>query len=115
MELPIEYKVPDKKTTKMILKDAFQKDFEKAGIEWVHQRYKMGMPAAISGIDQEIEAKVAEVISGEEITRHPLGDILGSKMNLLIYDLFEHIFFRGWDHREPIPPEDSLMARVWPE
>jgi len=112
MELPIKYKVPDKKTTKMILKDAFRKDFAEAGIGWVHERLKMGMPGAISVIDQEIEATVAAVISDEELIKHPLGDMLGSKMNLLLYDIFEHIFFRGWDHREPNPPEDSLLARV---
>lgn len=112
MELPIKYKVPDKKTTKMILKDAFRKDFTEAGIGWVHERLKMGMPGAISVIDQEIEATVAAVISDEELIKHPLGDMLGSKMNLLLYDIFEHIFFRGWDHREPNPPEDSLLARV---
>jgi hypothetical protein len=72
----------------------------------------MGMPGAISVIDQEIEATVAAVISDEELIKHPLGDMLGSKMNLLLYDIFEHIFFRGWDHREPNPPEDSLLARV---
>jgi asparagine synthase (glutamine-hydrolysing) len=112
MELPIKYKVPDKKTTKMILKDAFRKDFAEAGIGWVHERLKMGMPGAISVIDQEIEAIVAAVISDEELIKHPLGNMLGSKMNLLLYDIFEHIFFRGWDHREPNPPEDSLLARV---
>ncbi len=115
MKLPIEYKVPDKKTTKMILKDAFRKDFAEAGIGWVHQRLKMGMPGAISVIDQEIEATVAAVISDDELIKHPLSDLLGSKTNLLLYDLFEHIFFKGWDHRKPNPPENSLLARVWPE
>lgn len=113
MELPIEYKVPDKKTTKMILKDAFRKDFEEAGIGWVQQRLKLGMPGAISAIDQEIAASVAAVITDEELKKHPLGNKLGSKMNLLLYDLFEHIFFRMWDHKEPNPPKDSLLARVF--
>jgi asparagine synthase (glutamine-hydrolysing) len=115
MELPIEYKTPDKKTTKMILKDAFRKDFAAAGIGWVHERLKYGMPEAISTIDKVIEGQVASVISDDELNRHPLGPTLGSKMNLLLYDLFERIFFRGWDHRAPNPPEDSLLARVWPE
>jgi len=115
MALPIEYKVPDKKTTKMILKDAFRKDFEDAGIRWVHERLKMGMPSAISSIDKDIERQVAAAVSDAELKKHPLGGILGSKMNLLLYDLFEHLFFKGWDHREPCPPENSLLARVWPE
>ena len=115
MELPIDYKVPDKTTTKKILKDAFKKDFDAAGIGWVHDRLKYGMPEAISAIDKEIEGQVASAISDDELARHPLGGILGSKMNLLLYDLFEHIFLKGWDHRATCPPEDSLLARVWPE
>jgi len=114
MELPIEYKTPDKQTTKRILKDAFRKDFGKAGIGWVHERLKYGMPAAISTIDKIIEEQVMAVVSDDELQKHPLGGLLGSKMNLLLYDLFEHIFFRRWDHRAPCPPEDSLLARVWP-
>ncbi|MDP2645040.1 MAG: hypothetical protein Q8P24_08880, partial [Desulfobacterales bacterium] len=115
MDLPIEYKVPNKKTTKRILKDAFKKDFHDVGIGWVHERLKYGMPEAIATIDSVIERQVAAAISDDELIHHPLGGILGSKMNLLLYDLFEHIFFKGWDHREPQPPEDSLLARVWPE
>lgn len=115
MELPIEYKTPDKMTTKRILKDAFRKDFEDAGIGWVHERLKYGMPEAVSMIDKNIEGQVAAAVSDEELKRHSLGRVLGSKMNLLLYDLFEHIFFRGWDHREERPPEGSLLARVWPE
>jgi len=115
MELPIEYKVPDKMTIKKILKDAFRKDFEDAGIEWVHGRLKMGMPSAVSSVDEEVFGAVQGAISDDELNRHPLRKILGSKMNLLLYDLFEHIFFKGWDHREPHPPEDSLISRLWPK
>jgi len=115
MELPIECKVPDKKTTKRILKDAFRKDFEDAGIGWVHNRLKMGMPSAISEIDKEVALQVENAISDEELKSHPLERILGSKMNLLLYDLFEHVFFKGWDHRDPYPPKNSYLSRVWPE
>jgi len=115
MELPIEYKTPDKLTTKRILKDAFRKDFEDAGVGWVHERLKYGMPEAVSKIDKIVEDQVAAAIPDDELKRHPLGVILGSKMNLLLYDIFEHIFFRGWDHREERPPNESLLARVWPE
>lgn len=112
LELPIEFKVPDKNTTKKILRDAFRQDFDKVGMSWINERKKLGMPYAINELDKEISKKVDGVISDDEIKNHPLGHIVGSKMNLLIYDLFEHIFFKGWDHREPVPPENSLLSRV---
>ncbi len=115
LELPIEFKVPDKNTTKKILRDAFSQDFDEVGMSWVNERKKLGMPYAINELDKEIFEKVNGAISDDEIKNHPLGNILGSKMNLLIYDLFEHIFFKGWDHREPVPPENSLLSRVWPK
>ncbi|OPY77642.1 MAG: Asparagine synthetase (glutamine-hydrolyzing) 1 [Syntrophorhabdus sp. PtaU1.Bin153] len=114
MGQPIEFKVPDKRTTKRILRDAFRKDFEEAGITFVQDRLKLGMPSAISQIDEEITETVNKVIYDEELANHPYGTVLGSKMNLLCYDLFEQIFFKGWNHEDPEPPQDSLLARVWP-
>jgi len=114
MDLPIEFKVPDKQRTKRILRDAFRKDFEAAGIGFVHERLKLGMPAAISNINKEITEVLNKAILDEDVTNHPFGKILCSKMNLLCYDLFEQIFFKGWDHTDPEPPEGSLLARVWP-
>ena len=115
MELPIDYKVPDKNTTKKILRDAFEEDYKKLGLSWVPKRLKMGMPSAIAKLDTEIHKKVDQAISDEEIHQHPLGKILGSKMNLLIFDIFDHIFFQGWDHHADTPPSSSFMARLWPE
>jgi len=115
LELPIEFKVPDKNTTKKILRDAFREDFDQVGLTWVNERKKLGMPYAINELDKEISEKIDGVISDNEIKNHPLGHIVGSKMNLVVYDLFEHIFFKGWDHREPVPPENSLLSRVWPK
>ncbi len=114
MELPIDYKVPDKNTTKKILRDAFEEDYQKLGISWVTNRLKMGMPSAIAKLDTEILQKVDRAISDEEIHQHPLGAILGSKMNLLIFDIFEHIFFQGWDHHADTTPPTSFLARLWP-
>ena len=115
MELPIEYKVPDKNMTKKILRDAFEEDYKKLGLAWVPKRLKMGMPSAIAKLDTEIHKKVDQAISDEEIHQHPLGKILGSKINLLIFDIFDHIFFQGWDHHAETPPPSSFMARLWPE
>lgn len=113
MNLPIEYKVPDKKTTKKILKDAFRQDFMELGLETVLTRQKMGMPSALSTIDRAINEAVDRAITAEELAGHTYGGILGSKMNLLLFDLFEHIFFKDWDHHSKEPPHDSFLARVW--
>jgi asparagine synthase (glutamine-hydrolysing) len=115
MELPIEYKVPDKTTTKRILRDAFREEFKKHGIQEVTGRLKMGMPSALSNLEIKISKQVDQAIGEEEVRKHPLGLHLGSKMGLMIFDLFEHIFFRGWDHRSDSPPSSSLIARVWPK
>ncbi len=115
MELPIEYKVPDKSTTKRILRDAFREEFKKHGIQEVTGRLKMGMPSALSNLDIEISKQIDQAIGEEEVGKHPLGRYLGSKMGLMIFDLFEHIFFRGWDHHSDSPPPSSLIARVWPK
>ncbi|MCJ7615383.1 MAG: asparagine synthase C-terminal domain-containing protein, partial [Desulfobacterales bacterium] len=114
MELPIEYKVPNKETTKRILRDAFRKEYEQLGLNVVLARQKMGMPSALSKIDLEITQAVDRAVSPEDIATHPLGSLLGSKMNLLLFDLFEHIFFKGWNHHSDVPPKDSYLARVWP-
>ena len=115
MELPIDYKVPDKNSTKLILREAFRDEFEQLGLSCVLDRKKMGMPAAIATLDHVIKQRVHQSITDNELTAHPLGGILGSKLNLLLYDLFEHIFFKGWNHNDVPPPKDSLVRRVWPE
>ena len=115
LQLPIEFKVPDKNTTKIILRDVFRKDFEEAGIGWVNERSKIGMPYAINELDRNIYESINDKITDDELRRHPLGDMLGSKMNLLLYDLFELIFFKGWNHNEPNPPKNSLISRLWPK
>jgi len=114
MELPIDYKVPDKNSTKLILREAFRDEFEQLGLSCVLDRKKMGMPAAIATLDHVIKQRVQQSITDSELTAHPLGSILGSKLNLLLYDLFEHIFFKGWNHNDVPPPKDSLLRRVWP-
>jgi len=115
MELPIEYKVPDNKTTKKILRDTFREDFENLGIQEVTTRLKMGMPSAVANLDAKISEQVEGAITDEEIRKHPLSHLLDSKMGLLLFDLFEHIFFHGWDHHSDTPPPGSLLSRVWPQ
>jgi asparagine synthetase B (glutamine-hydrolysing) len=114
MSLPIEYKVPNKRVTKRILRDAFRDDFQRLGIDEVSTRLKLGMPAAVENLDVQVTKQVEEAIADEELQAHPLGHLLGSKMGLLLFDIYEHIFFRGWDHHSDTPPMDSLLFRVWP-
>lgn len=114
MELPIDFKVPDKKSTKVILRDAFAADFKRLGIDFVISRPKMGMPSAVETLDRMVSEAVEKAISEEELWRHPLSAVLGCKMNLLLFDLFEHIFFGGWDHHSENPPPGSYLARLWP-
>lgn len=113
LSLPIDFKVPDKVSTKKILRDAFRADFEECGLGWVLTRPKLGMPDALSKMDRELTARVERAISDEEFQRHKFGKILGSKMNLLLYDSFEQIFFNGWEHHNPEPPSTSFLSRVW--
>ncbi|MDO9559601.1 MAG: asparagine synthase (glutamine-hydrolyzing) [Syntrophales bacterium] len=114
MELPIEYKVPEKYVTKRILRDAFRDDFKKHHIEEVTTRLKLGMPAAVENLDIQVSKQVDRAITNDELHAHPLGHLLGSKKGLLLFDLYEHIFFRGWDHHSDTPPTGSLLSRVWP-
>lgn len=113
MELPIDYKVPDKTTTKKVLRDAFRADYDELGLGWVTSRLKYGMPSAIDGLDKAVSARVETAIEDKELVMHPFGSLLGSKMNLVLYDLFEHIFFRGWDHHADTPPPGSYLERLW--
>jgi len=115
MELPIEFKVPDKQNTKKIIRDAFRSDFSDLGLAEVINRKKLGMPAALEHLDKLVVKAVEAAISDEELDSHPLGTLLGSKLNLLLFDLFEQTFFNNWDHHSSPPPKDSLLARIWPE
>lgn len=115
MELPIEFKVPDKQNTKKIIRDAFCSDFYDLGLAEVIHRKKLGMPAALERLDKLVTEAVEIAISDEELNHHPLGSLLGSKLNLLLFDLFEQTFFNNWDHHFDPPPQDSLLARIWPE
>lgn len=114
MELPIEYKVLHKRETKKVLREAFRKEFQEGGIESVLTRDKMGMPSAMETLHEEVMQTVEQTIPTDDLTSHPLGSLLGSKMNLLLYDTFEQIFFKGWDHHASPPPQESYLARIWP-
>lgn len=115
MNLPIDFKVSNKHSTKQIIRDAFREDYTAIDVPEVITRKKVGMPAALHRLDTLVVQAVEAAVPDEELKRHPYGDLLGSKMNLLVFDLFEHIFFHGWDHHSDTPPKGSLLGHVWPE
>lgn len=92
LKLPIEYKVPDKQSTKRILKDAFRPELEKLGLDWVPNRLKEGMPAAISGLIPAINQRIEDSIDDSEIMHHPLRDYLKSKSDIYFFDIFAKTF-----------------------
>lgn len=92
LSLPIEYKVPDKQTTKGILKEAFKPELEKLGLDWIPNRLKEGMPAAISNIALIISQRIEDLIDDSALTQHPMRDYLQSKTDIYLFDIFAKTF-----------------------
>ena len=92
LKLPIEYKVPDKQTTKRILKDAFKPELEKLGLDWVPDRLKEGMPAAISNLAPNINKIIESSMDDSVLTQHALKNYLLSKTDIYYYELFAKAF-----------------------
>ena len=92
LSLPIEYKVPDKRITKRILKEAFKPELEKLGLDWVANRLKEGMPAAVSSLAPIINQRIEDSISDSSLTRHPFKKYLRSKFDMYLFDIFAETF-----------------------
>lgn len=92
LNLPIEYKVPDKQITKRILKEAFRPELEKLGLDWVPNRLKEGMPAAISGLVPIINHQIEDFIVDSALTHHPLRNYLLNKTDIYFYNIFAKAF-----------------------
>ena len=92
LNLPIEYKVPNKQVTKWILKEAFKPEFEKLGLDWVVTRLKEGMPAAVSSLAPIISQRIEDSIDDSAFTRHPLRKYLRSKTDMYLFDIFTETF-----------------------
>ena len=92
LNLPIEYKVPNKNVTKQILREAFKPELEKLGLDWVATRLKEGMPAAVSSLAPVINQKIEDSISNSSLTRHPFKKYLQSKFDMYLFDIFAETF-----------------------
>jgi len=92
LRLPIEYKVPDKRITKRILRDAFRPELEQLGLEWVLVRRKMGMPTALSNIAKPIQERMENAVSDVAFSDRPLKDYLHTKTDVYLFDLFNKAF-----------------------
>lgn len=92
LSLPIEYKVPDKRTTKRILREAFEPELKHLGLEWVLTRLKGGMPAALSNLAPLISERMEARIDDSAFSRHPLRPYLSTKTDMYFFDLFAETF-----------------------
>ena len=92
LQLPIDFKTPDKNTTKMILKEVALPYLKKYGLEEILSRKKYGMPAALDHIKDKIEVRIDELIPTETISNHPYKKYFKTSMDILMFDLFHHFF-----------------------
>jgi asparagine synthase (glutamine-hydrolysing) len=92
LNLPIDYKVPDKNTTKWILREAFRPELERLGLGWVTTRLKEGMPAAVANLAPLIAERMESSISDSTLAEHPLRAYLRSKTDLFLFDIFARTF-----------------------
>ncbi|MFH1954218.1 MAG: asparagine synthase (glutamine-hydrolyzing) [Pseudomonadota bacterium] len=99
LSLPIEFKVPDKKTTKRLFKDAVMPLLQRYDLQEIAERRKYGMPAALSHIGPQVTAAVNKIISAKVVTTHPYSRYLRNSMDVLMFDLFYYFFIhkRGKD------------------
>ncbi len=88
LSLPIEFKVPDKHTTKKILRDAALPYLKKYDITEIAGRKKYGMPAALRHVGPQVESMVERLIPAETIQKHPFAEYCKSAMDVLLFDLF---------------------------
>jgi asparagine synthase (glutamine-hydrolysing) len=92
LRLPIEYKLPDKSTTKQILRDAFRPELERLGLDWVANRKKQGMPSALANIAGQIQERMESVVSDRAFSERPLKEYLHTKTDTYLFDIFRKNF-----------------------
>jgi hypothetical protein len=97
LTLPIEYKAPDKRITKRILRDAFRSELEQLGLDWVLTRPKVSMPAAVSSIASLVCQRMEASIDDLAFSQHPLRPYLRCKTDTYLFNVFAEMFLSGVD------------------
>ncbi|MBU4186139.1 MAG: asparagine synthase (glutamine-hydrolyzing) [Proteobacteria bacterium] len=88
LSLPIDFKVPNKSMTKMILKDAALPYLKKYNLADIVNRKKYGMPAALEHITPQIRSILHSFIPDEIINRHPFKQYFKTALDVMMFDLF---------------------------
>ncbi len=100
LSLPIEFKVPDKQTTKRILKDAALVYLQKYELTKIITRKKYGMPAALEHVGSQVKEMIEKLIPTGAEEKHPFSKYLKNAMDVLLFDLFYYfiIYKKGkWE------------------
>lgn len=104
LSIPIDFKTPDKKTTKMILKDVALSYLKKYGLEEITYRKKYGMPAALDHIKDKIQDMIDGLVPDKDT--HPFKKHLRTPTDILMFDLFYYFLI---DQRGKYPSNFSLF------
>lgn len=102
LSLPIEFKVPDKSTTKKILRDAAFPYLKKYNLTEIADREKYGMPAALGHVGPQVTQMIQSFISDETVMKHPYTDYCKNAMDVLLFDLFYYfiVYKKGQYHAD---------------
>jgi len=94
LSIPIDFKVPDKLRTKMILKDVALQYLQKYDLTEIADRKKYGMPAALEHVSTQVKGIIDSLIPDETIKRHPLNQYLKNALDVLMFDLFYYFIIQ---------------------
>lgn len=88
LSLPIDFKVPNKSMTKMILKDTALPYLKKYNLADIVNRKKYGMPAALEHITPQVRNIIHNLIPDEAMGRHLFKRYFKNALDALMFDLF---------------------------
>jgi len=98
LNLPTEYKVPNYRTTKWILREAFRPEFQRLGLEWVLSRPKEAMSSALRNVTPLIDESLETLMDNQTFLIHPLRAYFQDKKELCLFQVFEDIFLSEKGH-----------------
>jgi len=94
LSIPIDFKVPDKSRTKMILKDVALKYLQKYNLTEIANRKKYGMPAALEHISPQVRDAMDRLIPDDIFDRHPYNQYFRNALDVLMFDLFYYFIIQ---------------------